>query len=97
MGFNVSVPGMTKAALTAAFVFFQLRGKDLNLRPLGYEPNELPLLHPAVLLQYIGLGDGASMDIVTLLRAYEGEGVAPVGEAQFSQGADLECIDCAAF
>ena len=26
----------------------QLRGKDLNLRPLGYEPNELPLLHPAV-------------------------------------------------
>ena len=25
-----------------------LRGKDLNLRPLGYEPNELPLLHPAV-------------------------------------------------
>jgi hypothetical protein len=26
----------------------QLRGKDLNLRPLGYEPNELPLLHPAI-------------------------------------------------
>jgi hypothetical protein len=26
-----------------------LRGKDLNLRPLGYEPNELPLLHPAVI------------------------------------------------
>ena len=26
----------------------KLRGKDLNLRPLGYEPNELPLLHPAV-------------------------------------------------
>ena len=25
----------------------RLRGKDLNLRPLGYEPNELPLLHPA--------------------------------------------------
>ena len=25
-----------------------LRGKDLNLRPLGYEPNELPLLHPAM-------------------------------------------------
>ena len=24
-----------------------LRGKDSNLRPLGYEPNELPLLHPA--------------------------------------------------
>ena len=27
----------------------KLRGKDLNLRPLGYEPNELPLLHPAIL------------------------------------------------
>ena len=24
-----------------------LRGKDLNLRPSGYEPDELPLLHPA--------------------------------------------------
>ncbi len=24
-----------------------LRGQDSNLRPLGYEPNELPLLHPA--------------------------------------------------
>ena len=26
-----------------------LRGQDSNLRPLGYEPNELPLLHPAPL------------------------------------------------
>ena len=25
-----------------------LRGEDSNLRPLGYEPNELPLLHPAM-------------------------------------------------
>src|SRR5947208_7082362 len=24
-----------------------LRGKDSNLRPSGYEPDELPLLHPA--------------------------------------------------
>ena len=31
----------------AYFSRLQLRGKDLNLRPLGYEPNELPLLHPA--------------------------------------------------
>ena len=27
-----------------------LRGQDSNLRPLGYEPNELPLLHPATKL-----------------------------------------------
>ena len=24
------------------------REQDSNLRPLGYEPNELPLLHPAM-------------------------------------------------
>ena len=24
------------------------REEDSNLRPLGYEPNELPLLHPAI-------------------------------------------------
>jgi hypothetical protein len=27
-----------------------LRGKDLNLRPLGYEPSELPLFYPAMLI-----------------------------------------------
>ncbi len=26
-----------------------LRGPDLNRRPSGYEPDELPLLHPAML------------------------------------------------
>ena len=31
------------------FSRLQLRGEDLNLRPLGYEPNELPLLHPATI------------------------------------------------
>src|SRR5205814_7552464 len=36
----------------------RLRGKDLNLRPLGYEPNELPLLHPAVFIHYTVLDGG---------------------------------------
>ena len=31
----------------AGILAFWLRGQDSNLRPLGYEPNELPLLHPA--------------------------------------------------
>ena len=36
-------------SLASAFLSVLLwRGQDSNLRPLGYEPNELPLLHPAV-------------------------------------------------
>ncbi len=27
---------------------FEWREEDSNLRPLGYEPNELPLLHLAI-------------------------------------------------
>ena len=36
----------------AGILVFWLRGQDSNLRPLGYEPNELPLLHPAPILGY---------------------------------------------
>src|SRR6185503_1092689 len=42
--FDFFVNGKKKGRL---FTGLQLRGEDLNLRPLGYEPNELPLLHPA--------------------------------------------------
>lgn len=33
-----------------------LRGQDLNLRSLGYEPSELPLLHPAMRATYRQIG-----------------------------------------
>ena len=34
---------------------FWWRGQDSNLRPLGYEPNELPLLHPAPIFDYLSV------------------------------------------
>ena len=36
------------ALLFQRTILLLLRGKGLNLRPLGYEPSELPLLHPVI-------------------------------------------------
>src|SRR4051794_79409 len=45
----LDVPGETgqpTGAATRGLGRDQFRGQDLNLRPPGYEPGELPLLHP---------------------------------------------------
>lgn len=41
-----------KTADPMIYGFKKLRGKDSNLRPTGYEPVELPLLHPATTRQH---------------------------------------------
>ncbi len=46
-GCNCKTPADEPAGVYRSFWW---RGQDSNLRPLGYEPNELPLLHPALFL-----------------------------------------------
>ena len=38
-----------RTAVWPCAVYLRLRGSDSNRRPPGYEPDELPLLHPATL------------------------------------------------
>ena len=39
--------------MTGCTSHFLQREPDSNGRPLGYEPNELPLLHPAIFVKFI--------------------------------------------
>jgi hypothetical protein len=41
-------------------VLAKLRGLDSNQRPPGYEPDELPLLYPAIVARLYHLDQGAS-------------------------------------
>ncbi len=52
------------------------REQDSNLRPLGYEPNELPLLHPAMFVSAkldVFVGMAMDLDDKILLNFIIGE------------------------
>ena len=51
-----------KGCLPIRNSLYQLRRQDSNLRPLGYEPNELPLLHSAMSLRSFSIA-GAKVGI----------------------------------
>jgi hypothetical protein len=47
--FEYSYCSLAKKVIDVESELLWLRGQDLNLRPSGYEPDELPLLHPAII------------------------------------------------
>src|SRR5437899_12919762 len=49
----------------AGFLGIKFRGQDLNLRPPGYEPGELPLLHPGI-NPYLTAGAAAALPLPPL-------------------------------
>ena len=56
---------------------FWLRGPDLNQRPSGYEPDELPLLHPALILFITLLLVRIAHHLSTFFKMEEVEGFEP--------------------
>ena len=61
-----------------------LREEDSNFRPLGYEPNELPLLHPAVQISIIRPNRASSTAQKLYLASAEGQLCSEEGEIQVS-------------
>ncbi len=55
-----------KKGTTIAVPLSWLREPDSNRRPLGYEPNELPLLHPAMFVS-------AKVRIIFISASFLGE------------------------
>src|SRR5438552_9041606 len=66
----------------------KFRGQDLNLRPPGYEPGELPLLHPGIGALRFGIGEGSPGELSIV------EGRSPI-EKPILPGPPCPCRRCA--